>query len=99
MNPSCRIVSWRIGGGVRFIFPLWLAVFLVVNANPTFAGPEDFKPIVKTWGPSVGTVLVNLGEGRQSIGSGYLITQNGRFITNAHVIQNAKSVYVRRPGA
>lgn len=95
MTPERDPISRGGGLGSRNIFLLYLAASLSIAIVSASAAIEDFKPVVKTFGPSVGSVLVNLGEGRQAIGSGYLVTQNGRFITNAHVIQNAKSVYVR----
>ena len=67
----------------------------ITTAAPN-AGDEpaiNVAAVLKTITPSVVTVYVTLADGRAS-GTGVVISSDGEILTNAHVVESAKSVSV-----
>ena len=65
------------------------------------ASPIDVAAVAETVGPSVVTVVADLGTGatRQgSVGTGVIITGDGEIVTNAHVVEGATAIRVRLAG-
>jgi S1-C subfamily serine protease len=63
--------------------------------------PSDVAAVAETVGPSVVTVVADLGAGatRQgSVGTGVIITGDGEIVTNAHVVEGATAIRVRLAG-
>lgn len=80
----------------RVLGPSGESVAIGVDA-PVVGGPIDVKRVVDIIGPSVVTVLADVGGSGQagsSIGTGIIITSDGEILTNAHVIDDAVEVRV-----
>jgi hypothetical protein len=80
----------------RILKGLVLTVLCVVPLWPTFSQEVPASEIFKHAGPSV--VLIQTYDDAGNVageGSGFVITSDGRILTNFHVIQHAKRATVR----
>jgi S1-C subfamily serine protease len=63
--------------------------------------PIDVAAVAEVVGPSVVTVVADIGTGvaRQgSVGTGVIITEDGEIVTNAHVVEGSTAIRVRLAG-
>jgi S1-C subfamily serine protease len=68
----------------RLVIHLCLFVFVVAAVTA-----QDWQSVVKKYGPAVGKVETRDGGDVLSTGSCFLIDENGRILTNAHVVKDA----------
>jgi S1-C subfamily serine protease len=50
---------------------------------------QDWQTVVKKYGPAVGKIEIREKSALVATGSGFLISRDGRMLTNAHVVQEA----------
>lgn len=80
------------------MLPLVL-VGLLLAATPTLysqtATPPNLGQLYKQVSPAVVKVEVQTSAGAKSVGSGFVISPEGRVVTNEHVVVNASRITVR----
>lgn len=73
---------------------LGIAVFLSLLFSILSARTYSAEQIYDKVNPSVVCIYVNKSGGNKVSGSGFYIDGNGRAVTNYHVIEKAKSIYI-----
>ncbi len=66
------------------------AAAVLLAAFAAGAAAQDWQSVVKKYGPAVGKVEIKDGAALMGSGSCFLIDENGRILTNAHVVKDAK---------
>jgi len=66
---------------------LFCAGFCCLTTVTGFA--QDWQTVVKTWGPAVGKIELKNKNQLQSTGTGFIVDNAGRMLTNAHVVSQA----------
>lgn len=72
----------------------------LTEAAPTM-GEMEIVEVIESVGPSVVSITTDVDSGGvigNAAGSGVIITSNGEILTNAHVIEGARSIRVRLAG-
>ena len=68
----------------RIIVMVLLAVMTI-----TGAAAQNWQAVIKKYGPAVGKIEIKDKSALVATGSGFLLSGNGRLLTNAHVVQDA----------
>ncbi len=63
-----------------------IALTLLITTGIT---AQDWQAVIKKYGPAVGKIEIKENSALVASGSGFLISGNGRILTNAHVVQEA----------
>lgn len=103
------IAVWLILGIAIGFLPTFVG-FRVLNAPGTAevrvdegaapSAPGDVTAVAKSLGPSVGTLVADVGGGRFAEGSGFVISHDQHvsfLVTNNHVVAGSSSVHVLMP--
>lgn len=73
---------------IAFLTTLFLTSLSFAADEPTL---ED---VIERVNPSVVNVVSELENGEQALGAGIIVDEKGDVVTNAHVTENAKNIYV-----
>ena len=78
-------------------FPLCVLVIVLGLSNPSIAGPLiDLRDLAKKTRPAVVSLSVSDIDGKQiGAGTGFLISRDGKLVTNRHVIEKASRATAR----
>ena len=82
--------------------PVVLIAMAIVLAPPTDVSAQDYRALFKKVNPSVVTIrsteIVSGGprpQARQSLGTGFIISDDGKIMTAAHVVQSADQIQIK----
>lgn len=90
-------IKAKFGKDLPFVITsivLGIAVFLSLLFSILSARTYSAEQIYEKVNPSVVCIYVNKSGGNKVSGSGFYIDGNGRAVTNYHVIEKAKSIYI-----
>lgn len=81
---------------ISFIFAVLFSFILIfATANAAYpVGEEAVIKAVKKVKPSVVSILTTFQSGKEGGGSGVVLTADGYILTNAHVVEKAKTIQV-----
>ena len=95
--PQATLLAGRAGGGLRAVLATGVSLVLLLSATP-LAAQLTPREIAARARPAV-VLVTALSEGREiGQGSGFVVSADGRLVTNRHVIEGAQSLRVTLAG-